>query len=68
MSGKWTKWTPAAVAIVVVAGAAIAVPVAANASVSLPTKTPAQVLELMESSRVTAFSGEITETSDLGLP
>jgi outer membrane lipoprotein-sorting protein len=68
VSRKWGKWTPAAVAVVVVAGVAIAVPVAANASVSLPTKTPAQVLELLESSRVQAFSGEITETSDLGLP
>jgi outer membrane lipoprotein-sorting protein len=68
MSNKWGKWVPAGVAVVVVAGAAIAVPVAASASVSLPAKTPAQVLELMESSRVSAFSGEITETSDLGLP
>jgi outer membrane lipoprotein-sorting protein len=54
--------------VVVVAGVAIAVPVAANASVSLPTKTPTQVLELLESSKVHAFSGEVTETSDLGLP
>jgi outer membrane lipoprotein-sorting protein len=68
MSNTWRKWTPAVVAVAVVAGVAIAVPVAANASVSLPTKTPVQVLELLESSRVTAFSGEVTETSDLGLP
>jgi outer membrane lipoprotein-sorting protein len=67
-SNKWGKWAPAAAAVVVVAGVAIAVPVAANASVSLPAKTPAQVLELLESSRVHAFSGQITETSDLGLP
>jgi outer membrane lipoprotein-sorting protein len=68
MPGTWRKWTPAVVAVVVVAGVAIAAPVAANASVSLPSKTPAQVLELIESSKVTAFSGDITETSDLGLP
>jgi outer membrane lipoprotein-sorting protein len=68
MSGTWRKWTPAVVAVVVVAGVAVAAPVAANASVSLPTKTPAQVIELAESSTVTAFSGDITETSDLGLP
>lgn len=68
MVNNWRKWTPAVVAVVVVAGVAVAVPVAANASVSLPSKTPAQVLELIQSSRVTAFSGEITETSDLGLP
>jgi outer membrane lipoprotein-sorting protein len=68
MSQTWRKWTPAVVAVVVVAGVAIAVPAAANASVSLPTKTPAQVLQLIRSSTVTAFSGDITETSDLGLP
>jgi hypothetical protein len=68
MSLTWRKWIPAGVAVVVVAGAAVAVPVAANASVSLPSKTPAQVLELLESSKVTAFSGDIAETSDLGLP
>ena len=68
MSVTWRKWIPAGVAVVVVAGVAVAAPVAANASVSLPNKTPAQVLELIQSSKVTAFSGEITETSDLGLP
>src|ERR1700744_845100 len=68
MSGTWRKWTPAVVAVVVVAGVAVAAPVAANASVSLPSKTPAQVLELVQSSKVTAFSGDITEPSDLGLP
>lgn len=68
VSNRWGRWAPAAVAVVVVAGAAIAVPIAANASVSLPAKTPAQVLELMEASHTSAFSGEITETSDLGLP
>jgi outer membrane lipoprotein-sorting protein len=40
----------------------------ANASVSLPAKTPTQVLELVASSRVTAFSGTVEETSALGLP
>jgi outer membrane lipoprotein-sorting protein len=64
----WIRWTPAVVAVIVVAGVAVAVPAAANASVSLPSKTPTQVLELAESSNVTAFSGTIDETSDLGLP
>ncbi len=68
MRTKWTKWAPAGVAVVVVAGAAIAVPLSANASASLPTKTAAQVIELVASSHVTAFSGTVTETSDLGLP
>jgi outer membrane lipoprotein-sorting protein len=68
MSKTWSRWAPAAVAVVVVAGAAIAVPAAANASVKLPAKTAAQVLELVESSKVTALSGTVAETSDLGLP
>jgi outer membrane lipoprotein-sorting protein len=54
--------------VVLVAGAAIAVPAVASAAVHLPTKTPAQVLELIASSKVTALSGTVEETSDLGLP
>ena len=68
MSKVWLRWAPAAAAVVVVAGAAIAVPAVANASVSLPSKTPTQVLELVASSHVTALSGTVEETSDLGLP
>ncbi|NEM91409.1 LolA family protein [Galbitalea soli] len=64
----WQKWMPAAVIPVVIAGIAIAVPMSADAAVHLPAKTPAQVLELMASSSVTAFSGTISQTSDLGLP
>jgi outer membrane lipoprotein-sorting protein len=40
----------------------------AGAAVNLPDKTPQQVLDLVSASTTTAFSGEITETSDLGLP
>jgi len=40
----------------------------ADASVTLPQKTPSQVLQLVASNRVTALSGSIDETSDLGLP
>ena len=68
MSKVWLRWAPAAAAIVVVAGAAIAVPTVANASVSLPSKTPTQLLELVAASHVTALSGTVEETSDLGLP
>ena len=68
MPRTWLKWTPAVVAVVVVAGVSITLPFAANASATLPTKTPAQVLELVATSHVAAFSGTITETSDLGLP
>ena len=68
MSKSLLRWAPAVAAVVVVAGVAIAVPATANASVSLPDKTPTQVLELVASSTVTAFSGTVEETSDLGLP
>jgi outer membrane lipoprotein-sorting protein len=68
MSKMWLRWAPAVVAVAVVAGVAIAVPVSANATATLPVKTPAQVLELVAASRVDAFSGTVTETSDLGLP
>jgi outer membrane lipoprotein-sorting protein len=68
MAKSWIRWTPAVVAVIVVAGVAVAVPATANASVSLPAKTPTQVLELADSSSVTAFSGTIEERSDLGLP
>ena len=68
MSKRWFRWAPAAAAVVVVAAVAIAVPTVANASVSLPSKTPTQVLELVASSKVTAFSGTVEETSALGLP
>jgi outer membrane lipoprotein-sorting protein len=68
MSRSLLRWTPAVAAVVVVAGVAIAIPATANASVSLPDKTPTQVLELVASAKVTAFSGTVEETSDLGLP
>jgi outer membrane lipoprotein-sorting protein len=64
----WLRWAPAAVAVVAVAAVAIAVPTVASASVRLPSRTPTQVLELVASSTVTAFSGTVEETSSLGLP
>lgn len=64
----WTKWVPALVAGVVVVAGAVAIPVAANASATLPGKTPAQVIALVQRDRVTAFSGTIEQSSDLGLP
>jgi outer membrane lipoprotein-sorting protein len=54
-----------AVPAIIAAGA-----VAAHAvtDVSLPAKTPQQVVELVGSSTVSAFSGTFTQSSDLGLP
>jgi outer membrane lipoprotein-sorting protein len=54
--------------VVLVAGAAVAVPTMASASVNLPPKSVAEVLTLVHSSTVSALSGTVTETSDLGLP
>jgi outer membrane lipoprotein-sorting protein len=68
MAQRLFKWAPAVGAVVAVTVAAIAIPMTANASSTLPLKTPAQVLALVADSKVSAFSGTIEQTSDLGLP
>jgi outer membrane lipoprotein-sorting protein len=62
------RWLPAVVAVGVVASVAITVPMVAEASATLPTKTPAQVIALVAGSHVSAFSGTVEQTSNLGLP
>ena len=61
-------WLPAVVAPVVIGVSVLAVPLTAGAAVDLPDKTPAEVLELAQTADVTAFSGTIEQSSDLGLP
>jgi len=68
MSRTWLKWMPAVAIPVLIASAAVAVPLSANAAVNLPSKTPAEVLALVASEKVTALSGTISQTSSLGLP
>ena len=68
VSRNSVRWLPAFVVPAVVVGAVIAVPLQAGAAVDLPDKTPAQVLLLMNDSTVTAFSGNVDQSSDLGLP
>lgn len=69
MSHRSLRWLPAVVAPVAVLGAVIAVPMAASAAPVLPEKTPQQVLDLIAASdQVTALSGTVSQTSDLGLP
>jgi outer membrane lipoprotein-sorting protein len=69
MSKNWIRWIPAiAVPAAVVVAGAVVVPMAAGAAPNLPAKTPAEVLSLLASSDVDAYSGEVTVTSDLGLP
>lgn len=66
MSRVWLRWMPAAVIPVVIAGGALAAH--AVTDVKLPDKTPEQVIALVDSSTVTAFSATIEQTSSLGLP
>lgn len=61
-------WLPAFVVPAVVLAAVVAVPLQAGASVDLPDKTPAEVLLLLNDSTVSAFSGTVDQSSDLGLP
>ncbi|MFS0734088.1 DUF2092 domain-containing protein [Microbacterium sp. 1P10UB] len=60
-------WT-AAVGVPVLVGAAILVPVAASGATDLPDKTPAELLAFAADSDVTALSGTVEQSSDLGLP
>ncbi len=60
------RWLPALLAPVLVAGA-VAIPAVANAATPA-SKTPQQVLALIAHSTDAAYSGTITQTSDLGLP
>jgi outer membrane lipoprotein-sorting protein len=65
---NWKRWIPAVSAPVVVAAVVMGGVFAASASADPAPKTPQQVLELVGSSKVTAFSGTIEQSSNLGLP
>jgi hypothetical protein len=60
-------WT-AAVIVPIVAGVAIIVPMSASGAVDLPDKTARELIEFAGASEVTALSGTIEQTSELGLP
>ncbi|MFB7891733.1 outer membrane lipoprotein carrier protein LolA [Microbacterium sp. NPDC056044] len=64
---RWLSIAGAFVAVAAVA-AAVVIPTAADAQVNLPDKTPAQLIEFAAASDVTAMTGTIEQTSDLGLP
>ena len=57
-----------AVVLVAAVAAAVVIPAAADARVDLPDKTPAELLQFAAASDVTAMTGTIEQTSDLGLP
>jgi hypothetical protein len=65
-----TRWLSIAGASVLAAAvaAAVVIPTAADAQANLPDKTPAELLEFAAASEVTALTGTIEQTSDLGLP
>ncbi|THG33504.1 LolA family protein [Naasia lichenicola] len=62
------RWLPAIVAPIVVIGGALAVPLTAGAAGVPPEKSAQEVLELVGSNEVTALSGTVVQTSELGLP
>lgn len=68
MTRKWLRWLPALVVPAVIGAGIVVVPLMANAAVSLPDKTPAEVLEMVGESSVTALSGTVEQSSQLGLP
>jgi outer membrane lipoprotein-sorting protein len=64
----WHRWIPAVAVPAVVVAAAVTGGVAATASADLPEKTPQEVLALVGSTDVEAFSGTLEQRSNLGLP
>lgn len=65
---QWMRWAVPTAACLVVAGMAFSADRAASADPGLPPKTPAQLLAAMQSADVSALSGTVTQTVDLGLP
>lgn len=61
-----TKWAPSAVVAALITGGIIALPMSASA-VDLPERSVDDVMALMDL-KVTAFSGTVVKTTDLGLP
>ncbi|TAM71702.1 MAG: DUF2092 domain-containing protein [Microbacteriaceae bacterium] len=66
MSRVVTRWLPAVLVPVLIAGGTLAAH--AVTDVPLPIKTPGQVLALAASDSINAFSGTLQQSSDLGLP
>ncbi|MEY2849709.1 MAG: hypothetical protein RI885_2376 [Actinomycetota bacterium] len=62
------RWLTAAAVPAAVVLAAVAVPLTADASPNLPEKSADDVLAMIADSRDVAFSGDLEQTSDLGLP
>lgn len=65
---KLAKWTPAIVAPVAVAAVAFGAPAIAAGSSQPTAESVEELISLVESSADRQYSGEVTQTSDLGLP
>jgi outer membrane lipoprotein-sorting protein len=65
---QWMRWAVPTAACLVVAGMAFSADRAASADPGLPPKTPAQLLADMRTADVSALSGTVRQTVDLGLP
>ena len=62
------RWLPAVVVPAVIATVAVAVPFQVSATEDLPAKTPEQLVSLALNNSVSAFSGTLEQSSELGLP
>lgn len=62
------KWMPAVAIPAVIAAVAVGANVSASAAPELETKSPEQVIELMASSQIEAYSGHFGTSTRLGLP
>ena len=66
---RWARWlVPVAVTGALVGGPAAAALLPAGAADSLPPLTAAQLLEKIQIAKVAGFSGDVTASTDLGLP
>lgn len=62
------RWLPAVVVPAVIATVAVALPLQVSATEDLPEKTPEQLISLALNNSVSAFSGTLEQSSELGLP
>lgn len=62
------KWMPAVAIPAVIAAMGVGVGISSSATPQLEPKTPGQVIELMATSDVRAFSGAFRVSTDLGIP
>src|SRR5664280_557130 len=66
---RWARWlVPVAVTGALVGGPGAAALLPAGAAASLPPLTAAQLLEKIQTAKVDGFSGDVTASTDLGLP